>query len=205
MTRLPFGKREQRQGSDDSGRSSREEMSRIPGDIPRSPLKAQAGRFLRGMASRFHSKRVWLLGAAHLLAFALSYGIALTLRFDFSADAKTMSLFWVSLPWVVAIKTVVFFFSGHYDGWWSYVTFSDLLALLRASLMSLLLIAAVDHFAVDYQIPRGLLIIDCMITILLLGSLRASWRMFSEQFRPMLKPDNLRWAPPRVRSKVWRH
>ena len=176
------------------GRSSREQVSRVMEETGPDSASARLNRACRGIASRFRSKRVWILGVAHLFAFALSYWLALALRFDFNVNAISMQFFLLSLPWVLALKATVFFCLGHYDGWWSYVTFGDLLALLKASLLSLVLIAFVDHFAVDYQIPRGLLILDCMITIMILGSCRASWRMFSEQFRPMLKPEGFRWA-----------
>ena len=146
------------------------------------------------LVGQLSSGRVWALGLGHALAFALVFWMAFVLRFDFSVPPDMTELFWSGLPWILALKVVVFFVSGHYDGWWSYVTFSDLRALIRATFLSLFLLAATDHFVLVYQIPRAVLILDCIFTIILLGALRASWRLLREQFRPILNRGDCRWA-----------
>ena len=73
------------------------------------------------------------------------------------------------------------------------MTFSDLTALMRASLFSFVVIGAIDYFFAAgsaYHIPRGVLILDTLLSILVLGSLRASWRLAREQFRAVIdSPD----------------
>ncbi len=134
--------------------------------------------FLSRLALRY---RVWLLAMGHCCVFALAYWLAFGLRFDFAIPDIMGSRLLASLPTVVALKLIVFYFMGHYHGWWRYVTFSDLASLLRASLLSLLVLVLVNHYVFAGQIPRSVVIIDCLVTALMLGSLRASWRLYREQ------------------------
>jgi FlaA1/EpsC-like NDP-sugar epimerase len=131
--------------------------------------------------------RVGLLGLGHLAVFAAAYWAAFCLRFDFSVPDRETDMFCQSLPWILSLKLAVFYFSGHYHGWWRYVTFADLRALLRASALSLLLIVTIAHFIWPFHVPRSVLILDFAVTILLLGTLRSTWRLVREQFWPMFK------------------
>lgn len=139
--------------------------------------------------------RVPLFAVGHVVLFALSFWCAFQLRFDFDVPSHYAEIFRFSLAWFVGVKLLVFFALGQYHGLWHYVTFADLLALLRATLVSLVIIVGIDYFVVvGYQIPRAILLLDCMLTVLLLGALRASWRLFVERFRPMVRAGDTRWA-----------
>ena len=158
-----------------------------------SSLSGMANVVLR-IAEQVSASRVWLSALGHLLLFVVVYWIAFGLRFDFDIPCNTMDVFWMSLPWLIAIKFVVFFLWGHYDGWWGYVAFVDLVALIRAASLSLIIIVIVDHFVFTYQVPRSVLLIDYIFAVVALGAVRASWRQFREQFRPGFNPKNFRWA-----------
>jgi CBS domain-containing protein len=51
--------------------------------------------------------------------------LAFGMRFDFSIPPRMQSLLLATLPVVVAVKMATFYFSGHFHGWWRYVTFTD--------------------------------------------------------------------------------
>ncbi|MCY2987482.1 MAG: nucleoside-diphosphate sugar epimerase/dehydratase [Planctomycetota bacterium] len=151
----------------------------------------RTNRLLTGKTASF---RVFLLGLGHSGLFVLAYWMAFCLRFDFAVPPDSREVFWMTLPWVLAVKLAVFFFSGNYHGWWRYVTFADLVVLLRAAGLSLLVVAAADHFSFSSHIPRVVLVLDCVVTVVALGSLRASWRLFREQVWPLFNPHDCRWA-----------
>lgn len=130
--------------------------------------------------------RVALLASGHAVLFTLIYWTAFGLRFDFSLPASHAVIFWRSLPYVLGIKFLVFYLMGHYHGWWRYVTFSDLIALLRASVMSLLILAAVDHFFLPFQISRTVLLLDALLAIVVIGALRSGWRFVREGGLPRI-------------------
>jgi len=137
----------------------------------------------------------WLLAGAHAVIFTLSYLLAYVLRFDLPIPPEAAALFFGSLAWVIGLKLLMFALSGQFHGWWRYVTFADLVALLWASGASLAALASANYFfRLSHQVPRGVLILDCLLTILLLSAVRASWRMFREILQPMLGDKNCRWA-----------
>ncbi len=141
------------------------------------------------------SPRSWVLAAMHLAVFAAAYWLANLIRFEFAIPPESASLFWSSLPRVAGLQLLIFFLLGHLHGWWRYVTFADLTALLRALTVSLFVLATANFFfPLSQQIPRSVLILDWMLVVGMLGAMRASWRMFREVFRPMLNGKDCRWA-----------
>ncbi|MDI9442719.1 MAG: nucleoside-diphosphate sugar epimerase/dehydratase [Planctomycetota bacterium] len=121
-----------------------------------------------------------LLAVGHAVLFCLIYALAFELRFGFEVELRSLTVFVSSLPVVVGAKLLIFYATGHFHGWWRHVTFSDLTALARASLAALLALVAIDHFFLDYQIPRAILPLDCCLGVLVLGTLRSSWRLLAE-------------------------
>lgn len=135
-----------------------------------------------------------LLALANLALFAMVYWLAFLLRFDFHIPAGWLLLVWVTVPFVMGLKLAVFYAMGQHHGWWSHVTFADLVALVRAAALSLAVIAAIDYFLFPKQIPRAVLLLDCLMTIVLIGGLRASGRVFVEHVWPTLRQKRFRSA-----------
>jgi FlaA1/EpsC-like NDP-sugar epimerase len=138
--------------------------------------------------------RVGTLGLGHLVVFFVAYWLAFCLRFDFAVPPASVAVFWGTVGFVLSLKVFVFYASGHFHGWWRYITFADLASLLRAAFLSLLCISTVNHFFLDSRIPRSVLIMNCVITIVMIGALRASWRLVREQFWPLFQQDDCRPA-----------
>ncbi|HXG09739.1 MAG TPA: nucleoside-diphosphate sugar epimerase/dehydratase [Gemmataceae bacterium] len=135
--------------------------------------------------------RAYLVVAAHLSAFALSYALAFGIRFDFAVPPGPEQHFWKTLPWVLALKLVVFYLTGHFNAWWRHVSFADLVNLGGSATVSLVAVAAYDHF-LGPVIPRSVLVLDWAMSILVLGGLRSAWRLSREQFLPLLRRDDCR-------------
>lgn len=141
---------------------------------------------------RLRWKRTAVLVAIHVLVFSLAYELAFLLRFDFAVPPKMQALFRETLPWVLLIKLAMFYWLRSFHGWWRHVTFADLVLLMRASVLSTLVIAAVDYFFIPrYQIPRAVVMLDCGVMILLFGGLRSAWRFVREHVWPTLAYEGL--------------
>jgi FlaA1/EpsC-like NDP-sugar epimerase len=125
--------------------------------------------------------RVWLLAFGHLIIFATAYLFAFGLRFDFQIPLHQSRQLWASLPTILLVKLTTFYMIGHFHGWWRYVTFADLVALMKASVFSLLVLVLINSFLFEGMIPRFVLTVDCLVTALVIGALRASWRLCREQ------------------------
>ncbi|MBM82599.1 MAG: hypothetical protein CMJ78_18705 [Planctomycetaceae bacterium] len=132
------------------------------------------------------SLRLVLLAICHLVFFAISLLLAFALRFDFEIPVESWSMYRATVSWICGLKLTIFYLVSHYHGWWRFVTFSDLAALLRASTLSLLVIAAFDYILVNtHQIPRSVLLLDSLLSIILLGGFRSTWRLLHESFQPL--------------------
>ncbi len=133
--------------------------------------------------------RIPLLVLLHIILFALIYAVAFAARYDFKLTESTSLLLRVTLPAVVITKVAVFYFGRHFHGWWRYVSFADLSSLLRVSLLSMVTVAFVDYYALlfESQIPRVSILVDTLLTIIVVGGLRCSWRFIDEQLGPVLR------------------
>jgi FlaA1/EpsC-like NDP-sugar epimerase len=150
---------------------------------------------LRRQLRHLFAPRGAVLALAYTLVFILVYWLAFLLRFDFNIPVDAVEVFWATLPWILAIKFCLFFVLGQYEGWWAYVTFADLIGLIRAAVLATLVIASARYFCgAPFKIPRSVLVMDGLGCIAVLGALRGSWRLYSEQFRPMFSAGDQRWA-----------
>ncbi len=138
-------------------------------------------RLIRGMIA----VRLPLLVIVHLIVFYAVYSLAFLQRFDFRIPEKYVPLYWSTLPIILAIKLVIFYGLKNFHGWWRYVTFADLVGLVRAATVSTLVIVAVDHFAIPQQIPRGIVITDWGYSIVALALLRSVLRLWDERIVSM--------------------
>ena len=132
------------------------------------------------------TRRSFAVLLIHIAAFAFSYWLSYTLRFDFAIPSSEWFVFFISLPAILIIKSTIFYAAGHCHQSWQYVTFSDLASLFRSVTLSSLVIATLDHFGgKSYHIPLGIMIIDWATTLLVLGTIRAAWRFTREEFKPL--------------------
>src|SRR4051812_24159640 len=112
-------------------------------------MVATALAFLRtSIASR--QLRLSLVIASHGLLFVAIYAAAYLLRFDFEVPEAHLRIFAHTLPWVLAIKMGVFFGLRYFQRWSRHASFADLVTLVAAALLSLLCVAAANHFFQQY-------------------------------------------------------
>ena len=178
---------------DRHGNASHEPAREIRGRTWSGALGWAIHGSLRRTARQCVTPRAWLLAAAHAGVFAAAYWSAYLLRFDFVVLGKNLDAFSSTLGWAVGTQLLVFGLLGQFHGWWRYVTFADLVALLRAAAVSLVALASVNYFF-QLPIPRGIPLLDVILMVVMLGAVRASWRMFREVFHPMLNGKDCRWA-----------
>lgn len=149
-------------------------------EIPRSAWQEFTFRFV----STVLRARLYLLAAAHAAVFALSFLLAYLLRFDFKIPLIEQRYMLPGMLLVAVVKLTCFYHFRSFHGWWRYVAFSDLQALAKATGVALVAIVLIDHFALPFQIPRSVLIVDALITFFAIGSIRSSWRVMHEEVRP---------------------
>ncbi len=126
-----------------------------------------------------------------IFAFLAVYHVSYWLRFDGELGPVEKQHFVLTLGWIVSAKLTIFLLFRLHCGWRRFVSFYDLIALIKAATASSLVILLVDRFFLATSlIPRSVYILDWGATIVLLGGTRALWRGFRECTWPVLLAAN---------------
>jgi FlaA1/EpsC-like NDP-sugar epimerase len=121
------------------------------------------------------------IAGLQLALVCAAYWMSYQMRFDFAPDRTMLRVMLVSLPVVLAVKLVAFHVFGLFRGWWRYVGMSDLLDITKAAVSS----AAVLYFIfgvsrMDEAVPRSVIGLDCLLTLIVVGGTRFSVRAYTE-------------------------
>ena len=128
-----------------------------------------------------------LCEVSYLAAFAVRGELELQ-----SADAGTIN---GTIGWVVAIQTLTFYVRGLCHRPWRAARFEDLNRLLRTATTALLILIAWNYFlgprlfAVP-PIPRKVLVLDWVFSIMAVGSMQAIARSVYEEVAPATTPGS---------------
>ena len=142
----------------------------------------------------------------HGIVFAIVYWFAFSLRYEFQIPEQEWLTLCFTLPAVVVIKMMIFYYGGHCHRTWHSVSFSDLVALLNSATMSLLVIMTINGLLAHNIHPsRIVLILDWALTILALGGLRAIGRLSREELGPRLWRSGLSQSLDRRRESIGRN
>ncbi|MGH7127907.1 MAG: polysaccharide biosynthesis protein, partial [Planctomycetaceae bacterium] len=127
--------------------------------------------------------------------FAIGWYAAFLLRFDFALPGPTSDLLAQSLPLVLLIKLLVCYATGEYHRTFRYASLSDVLNVVLSAtvaagvifVVNLGLIVAAPELVRSFQgaIPRSVILIDWMLTVLACGLLRTGFRFYREVLRPL--------------------
>ena len=138
---------------------------------------------------QFHRRAAGLL-VLHAGIFAAALFCAFFTRNDFKIEGW-FPTYCGTVAAVVAVKVVVFYMLGHYHTSWSRVAFRDLSNLLWAATLSMLVMVTLDSLVLSTKwvplphVPRSVILLDWACTIMTIGGLRALYRSFHEELRPL--------------------
>jgi FlaA1/EpsC-like NDP-sugar epimerase len=140
---------------------------------------------------RFRKQIIML---THIAAFALSLMMAFLLAFNMQFQREWfLAQYPQFLIFFIIIKLVVFGYFRQFQGWWRFVSISDLLSIVKASLVSTLIlvvlwfsILTIEPVRMKLQelttISQSIFLLDMFATIVLLGGLRMAVRLYHEEF-----------------------
>ncbi|MGD0785008.1 MAG: nucleoside-diphosphate sugar epimerase/dehydratase [Sedimentisphaerales bacterium] len=156
----------------------------------KSPQAGPDGIFASLML-RFRRQIIML---AHIVAFAASLMMAFLLvnNMQFTPDWFVQQYPKLLLCFLI-IKILVFAYFKQFQGWWRYVGISDLLAIVKASLVSTLILVVLWFGLLSAEplriylrdlttISQAVFILDMFATVVLLGGLRMAVRLYHEEF-----------------------
>lgn len=109
-----------------------------------------------------------------LLCFYASYAI----RFEFNIPKAVSYSTWKTAHWLLGIKLFFFWRFGLYKGMWRYTSISDLINIIKAMVISSLVLITAFLMAHRFQgYPRSVFVIDLFLSIIAIGGARVLIRM----------------------------
>jgi len=128
--------------------------------------------------------------AANVVFIALAYILAFYIRFELTLPYQYYDLIFRTLPVLILIKGLTFYFFGLYAGLWKYVSISDIWQILKANAVGtgafVLYIVFVEGLV---GFPRSVFVLDWGICVALLAGVRLVSRALRENLAPC-KYDN---------------
>jgi FlaA1/EpsC-like NDP-sugar epimerase len=122
--------------------------------------------------------------AVDALLIALAYWLAFELRFDGSVTRRFDDLYGQTVWIVVAVNMVVFVALRFYTKWWRFTSLRDLQSIIVGVGVGGLLVTLILsrwHPTHSPPVPRGVLFIDLLLTLLLVGGARFIVRSVMER------------------------
>jgi len=111
---------------------------------------------------------------------ALSFTVAFAIRFD-GLPSAYMGIIAQSLPILIPIKLVVFFYFGLYRGLWRYIGIQDLMNIVKAVTVSTILSVVVMTMFFRFEgYSRAVFLIDWMVLLLSVSGVRLAIRVIKE-------------------------
>ena len=135
-------------------------------------------RPLQNAPSFFH-RNFFLVLCVDIVLLCAAWYCAHLLRFNFELSAEMRAGLIHSLPLVVLIKVVVFYFFDLYRGMWRYTSFMDLFGVFKASGMASLIVVTVLLFSQGMSgLSRSVFVIDLGLTVFFIAGIRGGIRLF---------------------------
>ena len=144
---------------------------------------------MKELFPEFHRSRVWrwlLILGAYSTILICSIWLSYQLRFDFFVERIPRQLEYVpKIPlvmfWVVSLKLVVLFWFRQYRGLVSFFGTPDLYRLGKAVTVASAIIAIIRlQFSSIYIPPRGVILIDFVLSFVMLAGFRTACRVVRE-------------------------
>lgn len=140
---------------------------------------------------------MWLHRAQQIVVDAILVGIAFygafLLRFDSGVPLRYDDLLTTLLPFVIVGKVAIFAAFGMYQKWWRYIDAHDFRRIIQAVLLSSLLLLTLVWLikpvqidlprggSVPVDLPRGIVALDFLLTLLLVAGSRFAVRTIFEK------------------------
>ena len=132
------------------------------------------------------SYRRLLIVLANLLLIPLAYYAAFAIRFDFHIPGWELGRFVATLPYLLAVRLIVFERYGLFRGYWRHVGMRDLVDLAAATTLSTsLFVGVLMLVGWPSGMPRSVFVLDWLNMVFLSGGLRFVARAFKEGELPM--------------------
>jgi FlaA1/EpsC-like NDP-sugar epimerase len=117
---------------------------------------------------------------AHAALWTAGLAVALMLRFDGDVPRPYQQLAWRLLPALLVIRIASFWVSGLFHGILRYAGMTELKAILRATTLGSLVVAAFAYLMNRLALPRSVYLIEWLLALGAAGGLRFAVRLIGD-------------------------
>ena len=114
------------------------------------------------------------------------------LRFDLVLPDEYFKIFLKTLPFLILVKFLVFYYFGLFRGLWRYVSIYDLMQILKANVVATVVFVLSNVFIFGrHIIPRFIFLNDFILCMFFIGGIRFLSRIIRERYHgPFLKCEH---------------
>jgi len=137
------------------------------------------------------SKRVLFFVTADLFLSLFTLYFSYALRFNFSIPSEFLNSFWFVYLTITGLKIIFFYLFRLYFSIWRFFGFYEAKNMVKAHIVAYLLFFLIylSFSGLFIPFPRSVIIIDLFLSLIVLGALRTSKRVFVESRSPQgIKP-----------------
>lgn len=126
--------------------------------------------------------RLWINVAIHIFLFSLSYVYSVLLTNGLILDETAWMIIANSILPVVLLRTIVFCWHDLFQGMWRFVSFEDLINIIRSVVISSLIFYLSGLIWSRISVAEEIYILDLTFCILFCGGIRSLVRNFRERY-----------------------
>lgn len=150
-------------------------------------MKMPSNHFFKKLFEKTILKRTILFMVSDAVLFGLALYLSFFLRFEGMIPDSDLGQFFISLPLFVGVKLLTFYFFQIYRFTWSYAGFYELLKIFKVQTLCSLIISTII-LLLAYErsfrgFPRSIFLIDYVFSLILVGGLRISKRVYLQTRR----------------------
>jgi FlaA1/EpsC-like NDP-sugar epimerase len=137
------------------------------------------------MINRLYKHRELINSLIHIALFVVVFFLTFFFRFEFHIPPYYLNVLVMTLPAVVIIKFVVFYYFAAYKSSWRYAGVYDLVNIIKASSFCTLMLGLLIYFFYvheELRFPRSIIILDWLLTIIVIGGAKLFLRIVREEF-----------------------
>lgn len=166
--------------------------------MPSRIAAAVAAKLVSWWDARRPTRESLVVSALIVLIFEACYLAAFYVRAELLFKPSDAATIQQTIVFVVGVKFLIFYFRGLCHRPWRAARFADLNRLLRAATLCLFVFVALNHFGYYIPawvpIPRSVLLLDWVFTLLGVGGMQAIARSIYEEVMPITAVGNQKTA-----------
>jgi FlaA1/EpsC-like NDP-sugar epimerase len=126
-----------------------------------------------------------LIVSANVFLISIAYIMAFLIRFDFVIDAWNFDMIIRTIPGIILIKGITFYYFGLYSSLWKHVSIDDVWQIIKANIVGTAWFVIFVFFVLGHVgFPRSVFVIDWGICVALISGVRFISRGIKDSLVP---------------------